>query len=555
MSGPKTGGGGALSTWQQNEMVSPIEADEPQVSDALLGVESQTYALPEDRKIGVGGAMFLIFNKVIGTGIFSTPSAIFAATGSVGMSLVLWLVGAIIALCGMSVFLEFGLAIPLSGGTKNYVERVYRRPRYLASCLVAAHAVLLGFSSANALSFGRYVLRASSGSTSDGWQARSIAIAVVTFAVCLHSIFPKGGVRLINLLGVCKVVVLIFIICAGFAALAGHRRVPDPHNFDHAFTPTHGGGGAYEYSKALLMVIYSYSGWEGATYVMGEMKRPGKTLAVAAPCAIGSVAVLYVLANVAYFAAIPRDQLEHSEVLVADFFFRSMFGDQAAARVLPLLVALSNLGNILAASFAYSRMTQEMAKEGLLPFSRILASNKPFNAPTASVCVPRRMRRRPGADGGQFFLHWLLTVIVLVAPPAGPAYTLIINISSYANAWINTLVVVGLLWLQLRKSEKWTSPWHTYLVVSAIFLAANLFLIVVPFMPPRDGRKEGEYPYYIYPSVGLGTLMLAAVYWAIWRKLIPYISGRELVSERSFDEDGVEVVRYRKMAVTRRRRG
>ncbi|RDA87997.1 hypothetical protein CP532_3386 [Ophiocordyceps camponoti-leonardi (nom. inval.)] len=535
MSSSKTGGGAALSTWQQNEMLSPIEADDAQMSDALLGVDSQTYALPEDRRIGVGGAMFLIFNKVIGTGIFSTPSAIFAATGSVGMSLVLWVVGAIIALCGMSVFLEFGLAIPLSGGTKNYVERVYRRPRYLASCLVAAHAVLLGFSSANALSFGRYVLRAASGNTSDGWQARSIAIAVVTFAVCLHSVFPKGGVRLINVLGVCKVIVLVFIICAGFAALAGHRRVPDPHNFDHAFSRTHGGG-AYEYSKALLMVIYSYSGWEGATYVMGEMKRPGKTLAVAAPFAIGSVAVLYVLANVAYFAAIPRDQLEHSEVLVADFFFRSMFGDQAAARVLPLLVALSNLGNILAASFAYSRMTQEMAKEGLLPFSRILASNKPFNAPTAS-----------------FFLHWILTVIVLVAPPAGPAYTLIINISSYANAWINTLVVVGLLWLQLRKSEKWTSPWHTYLVVSAIFLAANVFLIGVPFLPPQDKPKEGEYPYYIYPVVGLGTLMLAAVYWALWRKVIPYMSGRELVSERSFDEDGVEVVRYRKMAVKRRR--
>ncbi|RDA92293.1 hypothetical protein CP533_3279 [Ophiocordyceps camponoti-saundersi (nom. inval.)] len=554
MSNPKTGAGGALSTWQQNDVVSPVEADEPQVSDALLGVESQTYALPEDRKIGVGGAIFLIFNKVIGTGIFSTPSAIFAATGSVGTSLILWVVGAIIALCGMSVFLEFGLAIPLSGGTKNYVERVYRRPRYLASCFVAAHAVFLGFSSANALSFGRYVLRAISGNSTDGWPARSIAIGVVTFAVCLHSIFPKGGVRLINVLGVCKVVVLVFIICAGFAALAGHRRVPDPHNFDHAFSPTHGGG-AYEYSKALLMVIYSYSGWEGATYVMGEMKRPGKTLAVAAPIAIGSVAVLYVLANVAYFAAIPRDQLEHSEVLVADYFFRCMFGDQAAAHVLPLLVALSNLGNILAASFAYSRMTQEMAKEGLLPFSRILASNKPFNAPTASNKTWLGLQHRREADGRQFFLHWILTVIVLVAPPAGPAYTLIINISSYANAWINTMVVVGLLWLQLRKSEKWTSPWHTHLLVSGIFLTANLFLVGVPFMPPQDRPKEGEYPYYIYPVVGLGTLMSAALYWVMWRKVIPYISGRKLVAERSFDEDGVEVVRYRKMAVTRRRCG
>ncbi|PFH62537.1 hypothetical protein XA68_13119 [Ophiocordyceps unilateralis] len=402
----------ALGTWHQEEVSSPVEADDAHVSDALLGVDSQTYALPEDRKIGIGGTMFLIFNKVIGTGIFSTPSAVFAATGSVGISLMLWVVGAIVALCGMSVFLEFGLAIPLSGGTKNYVERVYRRPRYLASCLVAAHAVLLGFSSANALSFGRYVLRATSGNGNDGWQARCIAIAVVTLAIVMHSVFPKWGVKLLNILGISKVFVLVFIVCAGFAALAGHRRVPDPRNFDDAFTSINGGG-AYEYSKALLMVIYSYSGWEGATYVMGELKRPGKTLAVAAPFAIGSVAVLYVLANVAYFAAIPREQLAQSEVLVADFFFRCMFGNTAAAHVLPLLVALSNMGNILAASFATSRITQEMAKEGLLPFSRFWASNRPFNAPAASL-----------------LLHWVITVIVLVAPPPGPAYTLIINISS-----------------------------------------------------------------------------------------------------------------------------
>ncbi|KAF4587714.1 putative high affinity methionine permease [Ophiocordyceps camponoti-floridani] len=533
MSDPKPGAA-ADGTWQ-DKVLSATTSDHVQLSDSLLETDLQTYALPEDRKIGVWGAVFFIFNKVIGTGIFSTPSIVFAATGSVGMSIILWLVGAIIALCGMSVFLEFGLAIPISGGTKNYVERVYRRPRYLASCFVAAHAVLLGFSSANSLSFGRYVLRATSGNGDDGWQARAIAIGVVSFAVALHSVFPKWGIKLLNVLGISKILVLVFIVCTGFAALAGHRRVPNPHNFDEAFSSVDGGG-AYEYSKALLMVIYSYSGWEGATYVMGELKRPGKTLAVAAPIAIGSVAVLYVLANVAYFAAIPREQMQRSEVLVADFFFRCMFGNSAAVHVLPLLVALSNLGNILAGSFATSRITQEMAKEGLLPFSRFWASNKPLNAPAASL-----------------LLHWIITVIVLVAPPQGPAYTLIINISSYAQAWINTLVVAGLLWLHYKKSEKWTSPWHTHLSIAAVFLAANLFLIGVPFLPPRGGQKEGEYPYYLYPIVGLCTFGLAAAYWVLWRKVIPYFSGHKLESERTFDENGVEVVRYRQVAVARRR--
>lgn len=38
----------------------------------------------------------------------------------------LWVIGGILTLCGISVFLEFGLAIPRSGGEKNYLERVYR---------------------------------------------------------------------------------------------------------------------------------------------------------------------------------------------------------------------------------------------------------------------------------------------------------------------------------------------------------------------------------------------------------------------------------------------
>jgi amino acid transporter len=303
----------------------------------------------------------------------------------------LWIIGGFLTFCGLSVFLEFGLAIPRSGGEKNYLERVYRHPKYLATCVLASQMILLGFSSGNSLAFGRYILFASGRETPDGWEARGIAVACVTFSVLLHSTLPKWGIRLFNVLGVFKVVILLFIVFSGFAALAGHRRVPDPHNFDNAFRiedgDGYGGGGAYAYSNALLNIIYSYKGWENANYVLGELKSPRKTLAVAAPIAIGGVTILYVLANVAYFAAIPKSDLAKSEVIVAGLFFRNIFGQGAAARSLPAFVALSNLGNVLAVSFAHARVNQELAKEGMLPFSRFWASNRPFNSPAASVSL------------------------------------------------------------------------------------------------------------------------------------------------------------------------
>jgi hypothetical protein len=72
-----------------------------------------TYQFDDSRKLGITSSVFVILNKMIGTGIFSTPSGIFAATGSVGVSLFLWVIGGILTFAGLSAFVEFGLAVRL----------------------------------------------------------------------------------------------------------------------------------------------------------------------------------------------------------------------------------------------------------------------------------------------------------------------------------------------------------------------------------------------------------------------------------------------------------
>jgi len=84
----------------------------------------------------------------------------------------LWVIGGLLTFCGLSVFLEFGLAIPLSGGEKNYLERVYRKPKYLATSVLLSQMILLGFSSGNSLAFGRYVLFAAGVESPDEWVSR-----------------------------------------------------------------------------------------------------------------------------------------------------------------------------------------------------------------------------------------------------------------------------------------------------------------------------------------------------------------------------------------------
>ena len=131
-------------------------------------------------------------------------------------------------------------------------------------------------------------------------------------------------------------------------------------------------------------------------------------------------------------------------------------------------------------------------------------------------------------------------------PPTGPAYGFIVNLYTYPGAWINGFVTAGLIYLQFTKSENWTSPWHTYLPISVLYLLANVFLAIVPFIPPSDINVDG-YPYYIFPVVGVGVLLLGGFYWTIWTKVLPSIGGYKVVAERSVTDDGAEVVRYIKV--------
>jgi hypothetical protein len=83
--------------------------------------------------------------RIIGTGIFSTPSSITSGVGSVGAALMLWALGFFLSLAGLFVWLEFGCMFPRSGGEKVYLEAAYRRPRSLATVVFACYTVTLGF--------------------------------------------------------------------------------------------------------------------------------------------------------------------------------------------------------------------------------------------------------------------------------------------------------------------------------------------------------------------------------------------------------------------------
>ena len=91
--------------------------------------------------------------RIIGTGIFSTPSSILGSVHSVGASLMLWTLGFVLSFCGLFVWLEYGTMFPRSGGEKVYLEAVYRKPKALATVIFASNAILLGFTASGCIVF------------------------------------------------------------------------------------------------------------------------------------------------------------------------------------------------------------------------------------------------------------------------------------------------------------------------------------------------------------------------------------------------------------------
>lgn len=107
----------------------------------------------------------------------------------------------------------------------------------------------------------------------------------------------KWGLRLQNFLGVVKLLVILLIVVAGWAALGGALKIDEkPNNFENAFEGTT--GSAYGVVTAIYNVIWSYIGYSNANYALSETKNPVRTLKIAAPLALGLISVLYMLVNV-----------------------------------------------------------------------------------------------------------------------------------------------------------------------------------------------------------------------------------------------------------------
>ncbi|KAF8639012.1 hypothetical protein AX17_001791 [Amanita inopinata Kibby_2008] len=441
----------------------------------------------------------------------------------------MWLLGALLAAAGTVVYVELVTGLPRSGGEKNYLEFMYRRPRFLISCAYAVYTFLMGTAAANSVVFSEYVMHALD--ITPSWShTRLIAFYCLSFIVAIHGTMLKWGVRLQNGLGIFKLFILSGIALTGLLCLLGvpgfevGEKYDKPQNYEWRHFWEGSGTGVNAFVTGLYNVIWSFVGYSNANYALSEVKNPVRTIKRAAPLAMFLVTSMYLFVNVAYFAAVSKQDILNSRRIAAALFFRNLFGP-ATEKVLSVLVALSVLGNLLAGQFSQGRVIQELGREGILPRSSFFASNKPFNAPLNAL-----------------FSQYLVSCILLFGTPPGDVYQFLISLSSYCLSIVNTVVSMGLLLLYTGgyRSWNWNPPFRAPKVVIITFFLSNLFLIAVPFIPPRaDSRPYGQLPYWSHSVAGFAVALIGIAYWyhfAVWQ---PRRKGFRLEREWVVEDDGV----------------
>ena len=157
------------------EDVEPIESERKSKEETVPKEEIKL-----KKKIGLMHAIGMMAGGIIGSGIFFTPHTIYSLSGSVGMSMAVWIVSGLIALGGGLCYCELGVAFPESGAEYVYLNAAYG-PAIAFQFLWMAFILIRPVSQATiTLAFAVHVAQPfyEKGCEPDGWAVSLIGIAL-----------------------------------------------------------------------------------------------------------------------------------------------------------------------------------------------------------------------------------------------------------------------------------------------------------------------------------------------------------------------------------------
>ena len=455
------------------------------------------------RKLGVWTATFAVFASMIGSGIFGNTGKVQEFVGDPLMVMALWLFYGVVAIAGALTYSELAARMPEAGGEYVYLRKTFGP---LWGFLSGWISLIAGFSAPAAIAaylsaeyMGALLSTAFPGSSLDllfqnwsfsvslGSWALAITfkqiymVALIVLFSVFHGIGVKKGGWIQNALTALKLaIVLIFLFGGMVAIFMADGPVHDPLKSNGVEWAGVGIG--------LLWVLYAYSGWNGASYLAGEIENPERNVPRAMMWGTALTAVLYVLLNLMYYLASPASAFSGS-FTVASIISETLFG-KGVAVFFNICFCLILLSTLSAQVMIGPRVYYAMAKDGV--FFKFASTIHPkFETPFYSIIV-----------------QGVLSIVYILSG----SYYDVMTYMGFSLSIFPFLTVVG-LW-KLRKNNP-DAPYKVpfYPWTPLFFLLVTLIIIIT------SAVHEWDKALFAVAGIAVGALIYFLMpYYSRWLK-------------------------------------
>ncbi|KRY32792.1 Y+L amino acid transporter 1, partial [Trichinella spiralis] len=380
------------------------------------------------RSVSLLNGITIIIGCIIGSGIFVSPKGVHEHSGSVGLSMIIWIFGGLFAALGAYCYAELGTLIRKSGGDYAYITEAFGPFVGFIRLWIEAIVIRPCSATITALTFAKYALVPLFGDCQQVYAEPMLACCLLLIITLINCYSVRWATFIQDILTYAKIIALVLIIVTGLVM----AFLTSSGSFDNIFDGTSTDAG--EISLAL------YSG----------LNLP---LAIAISCSL--VTVIYCLTNLAFYAVIsPKEFLEADATAMT--FANKVYG--SFAWIMPIFVAFATVGSCNGVILTASRLFFVGGREGQMPQALTLISLK-YMTPVPAV-----------------ILTGLLSCVFLLL--SSNIYSLI-NYIQIVNWLAISLAMLSLFQLR-RKMPDAPRTIKVNLIFPFVFLVGCLFLVVVP---------------------------------------------------------------------------
>jgi APA family basic amino acid/polyamine antiporter len=398
--------------------------------------------LPTGSTVSVAVATAIVVADMVGVGVFTSLGFQVKDIPSGFAILALWTVGGIVALCGVFSYSELGAMFPRSSGEYNFLGRAYHPAFGFVAGFVSATVGFAAPVALAALALGEY-----GRSIVPGAPPMALAVGIVWLVslVQLAGVKHSSTFQLIST--ILKVVLITAFLIAGFVV-----GTPQPLTFMPQASDV-GYIASSPFAIGLVFVMYSFSGWNAATYIVGEMRDAGQNLPRALFTGTLIVLVLYVALNAVFLHTAPIDKLA-GQIDVARIAGTYIFGE-IGGRIVGAMICIGLISSISAMMWIGPRVMMTMGED--IPALRVFARKSRQGAPAYAI----------------LFQLSVATLMLFTR-----SFEAVLDFIQFSLLFCSFFTVLGVIKLRITRPDL-PRPYRAwgYPVTPVIFLLVTLFMM------------------------------------------------------------------------------